>query len=73
MLNNLGFAPLHLATELNKYNVLEHFKNVKHRFDFMQPGVHGQTAMHIAAIHDFDACLRVLVCVRLFHVLRSFF
>jgi ankyrin repeat protein len=34
----------------------------KDKLDVQQGGEHGRTALHIAAIYDFDECARILVC-----------
>jgi len=55
-------AAIHLATVLNLGTVLENMSRHKEKFDVQQGGEHGRTALHIAAIHDFDECARILVC-----------
>uniref|UniRef100_A0A8D8VL39 Transient receptor potential cation channel subfamily A member 1 n=3 Tax=Cacopsylla melanoneura TaxID=428564 RepID=A0A8D8VL39_9HEMI len=61
ILNNKKQAVIHLATELNKVPVLLVLLQYKDRIDIMQRGDHGRTALHIAAIYDFDECARILV------------
>lgn len=61
ILNNKKQAIIHLATELNKVPVLLILLQFKDRIDVQQGGEHGRTALHIAAIYDFDECARILV------------
>ncbi|XP_026683068.1 transient receptor potential cation channel subfamily A member 1-like [Diaphorina citri] len=61
ILNNKKQAVLHLATELNKVPILLILLQYKDMIDILQGGEHGRTALHIAAIYDFDECARILV------------
>ncbi|XP_050683813.1 transient receptor potential cation channel subfamily A member 1 [Leptidea sinapis] len=61
ILNEKYQAPIHLATEINKVSVLEIFAKYKSQFDVNLGGQHGRTALHIAAIYDYDQCARVLM------------
>ncbi|CAB3379362.1 Hypothetical predicted protein [Cloeon dipterum] len=61
ILNSKNQAPIHLATVLNLGNVLETMSRNRDKFDVQQGGEHGRTALHIAAIHDFDECARILI------------
>lgn len=60
-MNEKKQAVIHLATELNKVAVLEGMQQYKDKIDTAQGGVHGRTALHIAAIYDHDECAKVLV------------
>lgn len=59
--NHKKQAPIHLATELNKVEMLKIMTKYKGLIDPSQGGEHGRTALHIAAIHDYDECARILV------------
>ncbi|XP_041987192.1 transient receptor potential cation channel subfamily A member 1 [Aricia agestis] len=61
ILNEKSQAPIHLATELNKVSVLQVFAKYKSQFNVNLGGEHGRTALHFAAIHDHDACARILI------------
>ncbi|XP_059479839.1 transient receptor potential cation channel subfamily A member 1 [Neocloeon triangulifer] len=61
ILNLKNQAPIHLATVLNLVTVLESMSRHRDKFDVQQGGEHGRTALHIAAIHDFDECARILI------------
>jgi transient receptor potential cation channel subfamily A protein 1 len=61
ILNDKKQAPIHLVTELNKVAVLEVMSKYKDRIDILQGGEHGRTALHLAAIYDYEECARILV------------
>ncbi|XP_050421668.1 transient receptor potential cation channel subfamily A member 1 isoform X3 [Adelges cooleyi] len=60
-LNDKKQAALHLAVELNRVAVLQVMCKFKDRIDTGQGGMHGRTALHLAAIHDHDECARILI------------
>ena len=61
ILNDRKFSPVHLATLLNKVNVLKIMAKHRDMFDIQQGGEHGRTALHLAAIQDHEECARILV------------
>ncbi|XP_075228695.1 transient receptor potential cation channel A1 [Lycorma delicatula] len=61
ILNEKKQAPIHLVTELNKVSVLQLIRKYKDKFDVLQGGEHGRTALHLAAIYDHDECARILI------------
>ncbi|KAK2708547.1 hypothetical protein QYM36_014226, partial [Artemia franciscana] len=61
ILNCKQQAPVHLATELDMPRVLERLVAHKSKMNSKQKGDHGRTALHIAAIHDYDECARILL------------
>lgn len=64
ILNDKKQAPVHLVTELNKVSVLQVMSKYKDRIDVLQGGEHGRTALHLAAIYDFEECAQILVSLR---------
>lgn len=61
ILNEKKQAPLHMATELNRVDVLNTMLKYRDKFDLQQGGEHGRTALHLAAIYDHDECAKILV------------
>lgn len=61
ILNEKNLSPVHLATELNKVNVLLLMGKYRDVIDIQQGGEHGRTALHLAAIYDHEECARILV------------
>ncbi|XP_063697805.1 transient receptor potential cation channel subfamily A member 1 [Culicoides brevitarsis] len=61
ILNEYNLAPIHLATDLNKVHALKIMGIYRLDFDVHQKGNHGRTSLHIAAIHDYEECARVLI------------
>ncbi|XP_070501676.1 transient receptor potential cation channel subfamily A member 1 [Chironomus tepperi] len=61
ILNDRKFSSLHLATLLNKVNVLKIMAKYRDIFDIQQGGEHGRTALHLAAIQDHEECARILI------------
>lgn len=63
ILNEKKQAPIHLVTELDKVSVLKVMGKHRDKIDIQQGGEHGRTALHIAAIFDFEECAKILVGV----------
>ena len=61
ILNEKNLAVVHLATELNRVEVLQLMGKHRNVFDIQQGGEHGRTALHLAAIYDHEECARILV------------
>lgn len=61
ILNEKNQAPIHLMTEMNKVAALEVLSKYRSKIDIQQGGEHGRTALHLAAIYDYEECARILV------------
>ncbi|XP_065161233.1 transient receptor potential cation channel subfamily A member 1 isoform X2 [Atheta coriaria] len=61
ILNEKKQAPIHLVTELDKVSVLKVMGKHRDKIDIQQGGEHGRTALHIAAIFDFEECAKILM------------
>lgn len=74
ILNDKKQAPIHLATELNKVEALEVLSHFRANINIQQGGEHGRSALHLAAIYDYEECARILVrtCCRSYFLLCEF-
>ncbi|KAL0280245.1 UNVERIFIED_CONTAM: hypothetical protein PYX00_001595 [Menopon gallinae] len=61
ILNEKNQAPIHLMTEMNKVAALEVLSKYRSKIDIQQGGEHGRTALHLAAIYDYEECARILI------------
>lgn len=50
-----------MIIELNKVAALQVLSKHRSKIDIQQGGEHGRTALHLAAIYDYEECARILV------------